>query len=186
MTRDMAGIKVLGVPQGGAAAAAGIKEGDVITKINGVNTSSIPELMEQLSRYKPGDKVTVNYLRESKELTTNAILKNLEGNTGIVKLGVMDFLGADFVPLNKELSGRLGIEGGLMVANIGSGLIKKQTNMKREFVILKAGTTAIRSSEDLKRALDGKKATRLEGFYLNDRYANIYFYDLNLSGGTSF
>lgn len=186
MTRDMAGIKVLGVPQGGAAAAAGIKEGDLITKINGVNTSSIPELMEQLSRYKPGDKVTVNYQRENKELTTNAILKNLDGNTGIVKLGVMDYLGADFLPLSKAAANQLGIEGGLMVANIGSGLIKKQTNMKREFVILKAGNSTIRTSDDLKRALEGKKSTRLEGFYANDRYANIYYYDLNLSGGTSF
>ncbi|WP_341837092.1 trypsin-like peptidase domain-containing protein [Chitinophaga pollutisoli] len=186
MSRDMAGIKVLGVPEGGAAAAAGIKEGDVVTKINGVSTTSIPELMEQLSRYKPGDKVTVTYLRNNKEQTANAILKNLEGNTDIVKLTVLDQLGADLVPLNKEASNRLGVEGGLMVANIGSGLIKKQTNMKREFVILKAGTAAIRSSDDLKRALEGKKATRLEGFYLGDRYANVYYYDLDLSGGASF
>ncbi|WP_298708649.1 PDZ domain-containing protein, partial [Chitinophaga sp.] len=182
MSRDMAGIKVLGVPEGGAAAVAGIKEGDVVTKINGVSTTSIPELMEQLSRYKPGDKVTVTYLRSNKEQTANAVLKNLEGNTDIVKLTVLDQLGADFVPLNKEASNRLGVEGGLMVANIGSGLIKKQTNMKREFVILKAGTTAIRSSDDLKRALDDARTT----VDLGDRYANVYYYDLDLSGGTSF
>ncbi|WP_126246574.1 trypsin-like peptidase domain-containing protein [Chitinophaga rhizosphaerae] len=186
MTRDMAGIKVLGVPQGGAAAAAGIRTGDVITKINGVSTASIPELMEQLSRYKPGDKVTVSYQRNDKELTANAILKNLEGNTDIVKLSVIDHLGADVAPLTREAASKLGIDGGLVVTNIGSGLIKKQTNMKPEFVILKAGNTAIRSTDDLKRALDGKKAVRLEGFYFRDRYANIYYYDLDLSGGTSF
>ncbi|RPD39824.1 S1C family serine protease [Chitinophaga barathri] len=186
MSRDMAGIKVLEVPPTGAAAQAGIKEGDVITKINGVNTSSIPELMEQISRYKPGDKVSVNYLRDNKEYTANAILKNLDGNTDIVKLSVLDYLGADFVPLKKNLSENLGIEGGVMVANISSGLIKKQTNMKPEFVILKAGATKIRNIEELKSALNGKKQVRLEGFYIRDRYANIYYYDLNLANSAEF
>lgn len=186
MTRGMSGIMVLGVPQGGAAAAAGIKQGDVITKINGAMTSSIPELMEQLSRYKPGDKVTVNYLRNNKEMTTSVVLKNLEGNTDIVKLNVLDHLGADLLTLTPKQASELGIEGGVLVGNIGSGLIKKQTNMKSKFVILKAGTTSIRSTDDLKRALEGKKATRLEGYYVNDRYANIYYYDLDLSGGASF
>ncbi|WP_346319482.1 trypsin-like peptidase domain-containing protein [Chitinophaga sp. YIM B06452] len=186
MSRDMAGIKVLGVPSTGAAAQAGIKEGDVITKINGVNTSSIPELMEQISRYKPGDKVSVNYLRGNKEYTANAILKNLDGNTEIVKLGVLDYLGADFRSLPKELSENFGVEGGVLVESIGSGLIKKQTNMKPEFIILKAGNTKVRNLDELKKALNGQKQARLEGFYARDRYANIYYYDLNLANSTEF
>ncbi|MBO9153655.1 S1C family serine protease [Chitinophaga sp. GCM10012297] len=186
MSRDMGGIKVLRVPETGAAAQAGIKEGDIITKINGVNTSSIPELMEQISRYKPGDKVSVNYLRGNKEYTANTTLRNLDGNTDIVKLGVLDYLGADFVSLNKELSDELGVEGGVVVGNISSGLIKKQTNMKPEFVILKAGNVQVKSTEELKRALNGKKQVRLEGFYMRDRYANIYYYDLNLANTAEF
>ncbi len=157
MTRGMNGIMVLGVPESGAAAAAGIKVGDLVTKINGVSTASIPELMEQLSRYKPGDKITVNYLRSNKEQTANVILKNLEGNTDIVKLSVVDQLGVDLVTLDKEQANTLGIEGGVVVANIGSGLVKKQTNMKSKFVIVKAGTNKVLSTNDLKKRSTVKK-----------------------------
>lgn len=186
MSRSMAGIKVLNVPASGAAAAAGIKQGDVITKINGVKTSSIPELMEQISRYKPGDKVSVNYLRDNKEYTANTILKNLDGNTDIVKPGVLDYLGAELTPLNTKYSKELGIEGGVMVTNINSGLIKKQTSMKPSFVILKAGAAKTTSVDALKRALQSKGKVRLEGFYPNDRYGNIYYYDLDLSNSVDF
>jgi S1-C subfamily serine protease len=186
MSRDQAGIRVLGVPATGAAAAAGIKEGDIITKINGVNTSSVPELMEQISRYKPGDKVSINYTRNDKEYTASAILKNLDGNTGIVKPGVLDYLGAELRPLPKEIAQRLGMEGGVMVTNVNSGIIKKQTNMKSNFVILKAGNAKIESVDALKSALQGKKSVRLEGFYMTDRQANIYYYDLDLSNSVAF
>ena len=178
--RDMEGIKVLGVPATGAAAAAGIKEGDIITKINGVATSSVPELMEQISRYKPGDKVSINYMRNNKEYTASAVLKNLDGNTGIVKMSVLDYLGADFNTLRKDAAYDMGIEGGVIVSGISSGLIKKQTSMKPSFVILKAGSVKIRTVEELKSALHGKKAVRLEGFYPTDRYSNIYYYDLDM------
>ncbi len=180
ISRDMEGIKVLGVPATGAAAAAGIKEGDIITKINGVATSSVPELMEQISRYKPGDKVSINYMRNNKEYTASAVLKNLDGNTGIVKMSVLDYLGADFNTLRKDAAYDMGIEGGVIVSGISSGLIKKQTSMKPSFVILKAGSVKIRTVEELKSALHGKKAVRLEGFYPTDRYSNIYYYDLDM------
>jgi Do/DeqQ family serine protease len=184
MSRDMGGIKVLGVPETGAAAAAGIKEGDIITKINGVSTASVPELMEQISRYKPGDKVSIHYMRNNKEYTASAILKNLDGNTGIVKATVLDYLGAELSPIREEYAKRLGITGGVVVTNINSGLIKKQTSMKSSFVILKADDQRIATTDDLKKALQGKKKVRLEGFYPGDEYGNIYYYDLNLDNGS--
>ncbi|MGX5817025.1 S1C family serine protease [Chitinophaga lutea] len=181
MSRDMPGIKVQKAPATGAAAAAGIKQGDIITKINGVSTASIPELTEQISRYKPGDKVSVQYLRDNKEFSTSAILKNLDGNTNIVKPTVLDHLGADMVTLSGQNAADLGIDGGVMIRSIGSGLIKRQTNMKPYFVILKAGNTKVSSTESLKNALQGKSKVRLEGFYATDRYGNILYFDLDLS-----
>lgn len=186
MTRGMPGIKVLGVPPTGAAAAAGIKTGDVVTKINGISTASIPELMEQISRYKPGDKVSVTYLRNQKEYTATAVLKNLDGNTGIVKPTVLDYLGVELSPIRSDYAKRLGINGGIIVTNINSGLIKKQTSMKTSFIILKADNTKVASVSDLKTALQGKSKVRLEGFYPGDDYANIYYYDLDLGSSIDF
>ena len=61
------------VPKDGAAFSAGIKKGDVITKINGVPVVSGAEMVGQIATYRPGDKVNISYKREGKEFNTNVI-----------------------------------------------------------------------------------------------------------------
>ena len=41
--------------------------------------NSSPELQEQVSKYHPGDKITVTYVRNDKERVANVTLKNKEG-----------------------------------------------------------------------------------------------------------
>ncbi|MBC7587445.1 MAG: trypsin-like peptidase domain-containing protein, partial [Chitinophagaceae bacterium] len=99
------GIFVTGVADGGAAATAGIKETDIITKLNGVPVISGPELQDQLSRYKPGDKITISYKRNDKENLVNVVLKNKAGNTDVVKSNnVIDKLGATLENVDKKIA----------------------------------------------------------------------------------
>jgi putative serine protease PepD len=51
------------VTQGGAAAAAGLRAGDVVTKINDFETTSSDGLVAAVRFYAPGTKVTVTYIR---------------------------------------------------------------------------------------------------------------------------
>ncbi|MCG8701675.1 MAG: trypsin-like peptidase domain-containing protein, partial [Bacteroidales bacterium] len=60
------GVYVLGVQDGGAAKAVGIKEGDVIISVGDVKVNSSGELQEQVSRYRPNDKVKVLVKRGEK------------------------------------------------------------------------------------------------------------------------
>jgi serine protease Do len=53
------GILVTNVIESGAAAAAGMKENDVIIEFDGVPVNSVGELQEQVGRHRPGDKATV-------------------------------------------------------------------------------------------------------------------------------
>lgn len=69
------GVYITDVLAGGAAASAGLKKGDIITKLNGNSVTSGPELQEQVSRYKPGDKIAVSYKRLGKENVANITLK---------------------------------------------------------------------------------------------------------------
>jgi C-terminal processing protease CtpA/Prc len=62
-----------------------MKEGDVITKINGQDVNTSPELQEAVSRYHPGDKITVTFNRDGKEKTITTALKNKENNTSFIK-----------------------------------------------------------------------------------------------------
>ena len=53
------GVFVNEVIEGGAAEAAGIPKGCIITKINGEKVGSMEELKEQLTYYKAGEKVSI-------------------------------------------------------------------------------------------------------------------------------
>ena len=62
------------VVSGGPADKAGIKNGDVITKVNDETVGTQGALSTILGEYRPGDKVTRTYLRDGKEQTASATL----------------------------------------------------------------------------------------------------------------
>jgi serine protease Do len=62
------------VVSGGPADKAGIKNGDVITKVNDETVGTQGALSTILGEYRPGDKVTLTYLRDGKEQTASATL----------------------------------------------------------------------------------------------------------------
>jgi putative serine protease PepD len=58
-----AGVLVMKAARGGAAAAAGIRQGDVIVSLNGQATPSVAVLEEDLAGLEPGQEVTANVRR---------------------------------------------------------------------------------------------------------------------------
>ncbi|HSD70578.1 MAG TPA: RIP metalloprotease RseP [Woeseiaceae bacterium] len=78
------------VDETGAAKAAGIKEGDRITAIDGEVITSFADLQRVVSA-RPGRKVTISLLRNGEELRTDATLgaHDVEGvNTGLLGVGI--------------------------------------------------------------------------------------------------
>ena len=61
------GVKVTDITDESAAKKAGIKEGDIITKINDTKIEEPDQLSAAIRKQKPGDKVTVTLLRDKKE-----------------------------------------------------------------------------------------------------------------------
>ena len=59
---------------GGPADAAGIKEGDVITKINNKNVGEDGGLLTLVSEYLPGEKIEVTLVRSGKNITVDLTL----------------------------------------------------------------------------------------------------------------
>jgi putative serine protease PepD len=57
------GLFVAGVVAGGPAAKAGLKQGDVITEIDGQTATTNVQLQELTLTKKPGDTVTIGYVR---------------------------------------------------------------------------------------------------------------------------
>ena len=184
--RDVNGVQITTVMPNSSAAAAGLRAGDVITAVNGVKIPGNAQLSEQIARYKPGDKISLTYMRDNKEVTVNnLVMKNLNGTTDVVKVTALDRLGADFSELSKDEAAQLGINGGVVVNDIGNGILKKQTSMAPGFVILKAGNSQVTSLSALRSAVEKQKSVKLIGFY-PEKGGNIYYYNINTGGGESF
>lgn len=67
------------VAPGSPAEKAGLKDGDIITKINSKTVGKDGSLSSILGEYRPGDKVTITYLRDGKEQTATVTLGTYNG-----------------------------------------------------------------------------------------------------------
>ncbi|MFZ1305396.1 MAG: trypsin-like peptidase domain-containing protein [Ferruginibacter sp.] len=173
------GIYVTDVPTDGGAYEAGIRKGDMLTRVNGAEITNGAEMQGLISRQKPGDKVPITYIRNGNEKTALVTLKNKAGNYDIVKAdAVLETLGAEFTSLDAKKAREYGVAGGVVVKKINEGVINDQTRMKDGFIILKVNDKEVKNVEEMKAAVGVNKSITVSGFYPG--YDGIYEYPLSL------
>ena len=170
------GVYVSEVTDGGGALAAGLKEGDIITAINGRKVKTMTELQETIVQFSPGDKVEVTILRDNKTRKINVELKNFKGNTDVVKNSDFDVLGAAFNEVPEQLRRQLNIGYGMQVNGIKDGLLRK-SGIQRGFIILKINNRQIKSQDDIEQAYNEAAKSPdqvlfITGVYPSGRRAN--------------
>jgi S1-C subfamily serine protease len=79
------GIYINQIMENSSADDAGLKVGDVITKIGNYTIKSGPQMLEKIAQYRPGESIVIHYTRNGNPATTTAKLKNVLGTTQIVK-----------------------------------------------------------------------------------------------------
>lgn len=178
------GVYVAEVTDGSGAKAAGIEPGDVIVKIAGKKVHNMAELQENIAKHRPGDKVGVTIMRGKKEKDLDVTLKNMQGNTEVVKKFDLDMLGAAFQPISEDVKRHLGISYGLQVTGVDKGKFA-DAGIKKGFVILKVNGHKIASEENLAEVLKSanqspERALFISGYYMSGRRAN---YAVDLSDG---
>ena len=178
------GVYVMEVTKDGAASAAGIKKGDIITKVNGMAVTSGPEMVGQIATYRPGDKVAISYLRDGKETTINVVLRNVSGNTDVVKTSVLDKLGADLQTINKDVAKELGVNGGVEVRSIGTTGLFSRVRIQEGYVIIKANGKEVKDVAEFKKILEEASGSiKLEGMYPG--YDGVYPIVINLNNSSN-
>ena len=163
------GIYVAKVDEDGAGASAGLKEGDVITAVDNQPLTKMAELQEYLSGKRPGDKVTITYLRNKSKKSAEVTLKNAQGSTAVVKQADMDMLGAQFRPVNDDEKKQLEITYGLKVTKVNKGAIKN-AGINEGFVILSANDAPLRSVNDLQDAVKSASTSKDPVLYVKGVY----------------
>lgn len=177
--KQIKGVYVDGLKEGGSATEAGIEKGDVITQIGDVPVNSAPELQEQISRYRPGDKVNISIIRKDEERIIPVILKNKKGTTDVVrkeKNEIISLLGADFEQISADEQARLGIDGGVKVKKLSVGKLRS-AGIREGFIITKIDRNKdINTTDDLVDALQNKKGgVLIEGVFPNGMSAYYAF-----------
>ena len=104
--KQLKGVYINGLTLNGAGEEAGIKVGDIVTKIENVAVKSTSELLEQVGKFRPSDKINVTVIRDEKEVIIPVVLKNKENSLGIIKKPevfrtAVNSLGAEFEELKK-------------------------------------------------------------------------------------
>lgn len=148
----MEGIYVAKVVEDGAAEAAGLKEGDVITAVDGQKVTKFGELQGILAKKRPGDKINITYLRNKKSHTVNATLKNEQGNTRVVKNADLDILGGNFRAITDSQKEQLNIGYGVEVMKVNNGKMK-DAGIPKGFIIQKVNDQSIKNIDDLETAV---------------------------------
>ena len=171
------GVYVQGLGEKSSAAAAGLKIGDIITDINGVTVNTSSQLQEQVSRFRPGDKIKVGYLRGSSKEVATATLFNASNTTAVVHelpaAAAITYEGAKVAPVSAKLQNLLGIEGGAQITGIKSSNFK-ETGMADGFIITRIDKNSIAKPADVQALLDQAKdnsGALIEGVYPDGRKA---------------
>lgn len=172
------GVIITYLQDDGAADKGGLEEGDIILKINGQSVDTRSEFEEELSYRSPGDKISITYKQNGNIKTGTFTLTNKEGTTSIVKSEVISskILGADMEKVSKVELDRLGLDEGVRVMNIKSGLIN-QMKLGEDFIIARINRVPVSDPGKLKEILENIKGqVILEGLNSRGRYERHAFY----------
>jgi Do/DeqQ family serine protease len=173
------GVLVNEVLEGGPADKAGIQKGDVVIEVNNKPIDSKANFDEQIAYGRPGDKLTVKYLRKGLEKITQVALLNEEGTTAIMKKGTVSSgsLGADFQLVSKAEKDKLGILQGIKISNIRNGRIAMM-GIQEGFIILKFNKKEYDNVASLIADFEAARGQiQIEGMFPNGSRAVYSFYN---------
>lgn len=166
--KDISGLMVEDIVPGGGAAAAGIKKGDIIKKIDGAEIFASPDLQEKIGRMSPGDKVQLTISREGKDQQITVTLKGDESlaktktNAAGRSTGMsIDQLGASFAPASAAAKARYGVKNGVIVTNVVPGKLFDSLDIPKGLLVTAVNGKTVNSAKDVESALPTSKTGKI-------------------------
>ncbi|MDE6254574.1 MAG: Do family serine endopeptidase [Muribaculaceae bacterium] len=184
ITATKSGVIIASVNDRSTAKEIGLQEDDVITAINGAKVETRAQLVEKVNKYRPGDTISITYVRDNKTYTKSGILRNQQGNTSITKKGDFSELGCAFMKLSDETKSNLGLSSGVQVQGIKAGPVR-DAGVKDGFIITDINGASVNTSDDVERIYNSimkdngeDKVMFITGLYPTGKK---YYYAVNLS-----
>jgi serine protease Do len=146
----------------GPAAQAGLKSGDVITRVNGEPVSSSADVTQHVAMAKPGEPIHLDVLRDGRpiQVTVRSGVRPSEDElaaSGVRKVpqGEQEQSAGPAV-LGMVLTPNAG--GGLLVQDVSPGSDAADKGFRRGDIILRAGAREVQSAADVVQAAAAAKA----------------------------
>ena len=178
--KSVRGIYIGYVIKDGAADKAGIKDGDILTSIDGKSVNSNAEFNEVLAQHSPGDVVKVAIERDGKPFYFDVTLFNSMGNTDIIRNdteAAEQILSGSFREVNDKEKQQYGISKGIVIEKVGKSPFAR-LGIKNGFIITSIDKKVNISIEDIRQLEKKKGKLIVEGFYPND--SRTYYFVLVL------
>ena len=163
------GVYVSKVEDGGAAAEAGIVEGDVIISIDGKKVTKMAELQEIVASKRPGDQVKLTYLHNKSKKDKTVTLKNAQGNTEVMKSADLDILGANFKAITDEQKKQLNINYGVEITKVNKGKLQEE-GLTKGFIIQKINDEPTKTVDDIQKAVKEASMSKEPVLYIQGIY----------------
>lgn len=158
------GALINGFADKSSAKEAGLKEFDVVIKIDNAPIKTSAALIEMVGRHRPGDKLMITVNRKGKELTLPVVLKNREGDVSVVKpedKPVYASLGVVLEDLDSKTIKQLELTNGVRVKSLGNGKLSKYTDIREGFIITKVNDVPVKSVTEFNEIIKKKKPGEL-------------------------
>jgi len=150
------GVYVTGFGDSSGAEDAGLKIGDVITKIDNSAVTDFADLSIAIGSKRPGDKVQVVYLRNGKENTTTVTLKDQKGGTTTrtkADLSVTEKIGAEFQSIDDKTKAYYGLNSGAVAKNVIEGSEMAKAGIVDGYIITEINGKPVNSQKDVENLL---------------------------------
>ncbi|NCD69299.1 trypsin-like peptidase domain-containing protein [Mucilaginibacter agri] len=154
------GLYVNDVVDGGGAQQAGVRKGDIITKVDGTTIYESSDLQERIGRLQPGDKVKLTVLRDGGTKDIAVTLKGDIAPTNKTAAArsksaeeLYNKLGASFKPLTPQEKGKLHVGSGVLVTQVRSGGFFDETDIPVGSVITSINKQPINGVADIDKAI---------------------------------
>jgi len=158
--KDINGLYVNEVVPNGGAAQAGIKEGDIIKKVEGKEIYDSPDLQEKIGRLRPGDKVSLTVQKADGALKNVVVTLKPESVLAssakpALKTGAtVAKLGASFEPASAAVKNKYGVKDGVVVTSVEPGKLFDYFDVTKGLLITKVNGKPVNSTDDVEKALE--------------------------------
>jgi S1-C subfamily serine protease len=167
---DVSGVNISYLLPNGAGALKGLKKGDILLQIDNSKINSQADYDEQMSYYRPGDKIKIQYKREDEIKEVEIVLTNNEGTTELIKREILksELLGANLELVPKFERDRLNIKSGIRLTKlVGNGFIAR-LGLQEGFIITSINNFAPSKAKELEEILSSIRGNvNMEGITEN-------------------